>query len=175
MPNPVRCLLPAAAGVLVLLLAGCATTPPPIQPAFNLVVDPAYAGASIQVDLVGVNASEVARWRTKSVNDYFSPGDPFRATAERKSFLMGPDGEDAPVLAANDPIWQRWQRRDVSFIVVLADLPGYMEDREGAIDSRRLIVPLGGDRWDRARPSTITLEISPTGVSSIPAPVRGDS
>ena len=54
------------------LLTACETT---IQPTLKTNVSSLYEGATIEVDIVGINTSEYQIWKAKSVNDYFTSSD----------------------------------------------------------------------------------------------------
>lgn len=139
-----------------------------LQPRLDASIAPAYKGASIQVDLVGVNNSELAAWNAKPIDDYFSPGDVFRSASSKRTLDFADGKDDVKSLAANDPIWQAWKSKGVSHVVVMADLPGYTIPM-GGIDLRRQIIPLTGSSWDKSPPS-ITIQVGPTGIILVPAP-----
>lgn len=150
----------------IALLPACNTTI--LQPQVDAAIAPAYQGASIQVDLVGVNNSELAAWNAKPVDDYFTPGDIFRGAAAKRTLDFADGKEGGKSLAANDPIWQTWKAKGVSNIVVMADLPGYTIPM-GGVDLRRQIIPLSSDSWDKS-PPVITIQVGPTGIILVPAP-----
>ena len=148
----------------LLLLVGCETT---IQPTFNTSVSAIYEGATIEVDLVGINTSEYQIWKAKSVNDYFTSSDKFRDAASKKTLYFGENQKTSQTLSSSDPIWAEWTRKDCAYIVIIADLPGYVADEQ--VDRRRQLVPLNSKLWKGA-PSDITITISPTGIQLLPSP-----
>jgi len=126
--------------VAAALLAGCSKTVI-LQPNLNASIAPAYQGASIQVDLIGINSSELTTWRSKPIDDYFAPGDVFRRSATKATLHFGGDKPGSQSLPASDPVWQQWKAKATTHVVVLADLPGYNLPM-GGVDLRRQIIPL---------------------------------
>lgn len=154
------------AAMAVLLLAGCQTVI--LKPGFSASVASAYKGASIQVDLVGVNNSELAAWNAKPIDDYFSAGDMFRASSPKVTLNFGAGENDVQSLPVTHPIWQQWSAKGSTHIIVIADLPGYTIPM-GGVDLRRQSVPLSSDKWDKS-PPVISIQVTPTGIILIPAP-----
>ena len=154
------------AGILSLLVSGCGTKP--IRPDLSAQVAPVFAGASIQVDLIGVNNSELNVWKAVDIDDYFSAGNRIRQGASRKTLTFGGGLPESQTLSANDPIWNEWKSKQVSFVIVLADLPGYAS-REVGVDLRRQVIPLDSGFWDGV-PENISIQLTPTGIILVPAP-----
>ena len=130
------------------LLCGCSIFSA-ARPPYNITVQPgdSLKGSSVQVDLVGINYSELERWRTKSVGEYFKPGDPLRADAAKFSIT---NLEQGVVLWRTNSIWNNWLKAAApdQYIVVLADLPGrFPEGQAGSQDPRRQILPLTKKAW----------------------------
>jgi hypothetical protein len=151
----------------LILLPGCKSTQI-LQPRLDASIAPAYQGASIQVDLVGVNNSELATWNAKPIDDYFAAGDAFRASASKVTFQFGDSQPAVQSLPVTDKAWQQWKAKGASHVVVIADLPGYTLPM-GGVDLRRQIIPLQSDKWEKS-PPVITVEVSPTGILLVPAP-----
>lgn len=160
--------LGASLGMLF-LGSGCSTKP--IQPNLVSEVSSAYVGASIQVDLIGVNPSELGAWTGKSIDDYFSAGDRFRQGAVKRTLQFGGSNAGSQTLAAKDTIWAQWKAKSATHIIVLADLPGY-NSPEGGVDLRRQVIPLDSGVWDKVPPS-VMIQITPTGIILVPAPKVG--
>jgi hypothetical protein len=114
---------------------------------------------SIEVDLVGVNESELARWRTYPVGDYFSGRDQFRADADRYTMAFTDSNPGPQTLDRSNPIWQKWKDKQAVELFVLVNLPGVSGER--AEDPRRLMLPLSSDRWAG---DEITIEVQRSGV-----------
>ena len=151
---------------IILFISGCQTTI--LEPGFLANVAPACQGASIQVDLVGVNNSELAAWNAKPIDDYFSAGDMFRKSSPKITLEFGANGKSVQSLSPSHPIWQQWRAKGSTHVMVIADLPGYTLPM-GGIDLRRQTVPLSSDKWDKSPPE-ISIQITPTGIILIPAP-----
>ncbi len=139
-----------------------------LQPRLDASIAPAYKGASIQVDFVGVNNSELAAWNAKPIDDYFAPGDVFRDSADKKTLDFADGSVSVQTLQSTDPVWQRWKSKGASHVVVIADLPGYNIPM-GGIDLRRQTIPLSAGSWERS-PPVITVQVGPTGIILVPAP-----
>lgn len=150
----------------VVILAGCGVTI--LQPGFMTEVAPSYQGASIQVDLIGVNNSELAAWNAKPIDDYFAAGDMFRASAPKVTLNFGAGEDGMKSLPASHPIWKQWKSKNATNIMVIADLPGYTVPM-GGIDLRRQTVPLSSNQWAKSPPE-ISIQITPTGIILVPAP-----
>ncbi len=157
-------LIPAC--LLALFLSGCGVTI--LQPGFTTQVAPSYQGASIQVDLVGVNNSELPAWNAKPIDDYFAAGDMFRASAPKVTLNFGAGESDVKALSASNPIWKQWNSKNATHVMVIADLPGYTVPM-GGVDLRRQIIPLSSDKWAKSPPE-ISIQITPTGIILVPAP-----
>ena len=50
-------------------------------------------------------------------------------------------------LAVSDAQWDKWKSKGVSYVMVLADLPGALTARPGNQDARRQILPLDQCNW----------------------------
>lgn len=162
-----NCFKPLAL-LAVVILSGCHSVP-----TINIDVDPAYKNTSLQVDLVGVNSSEYKVWSTKSVNEYFTPGDNFRQSADKKTFNFGENLPSLQTLPKKDLIWDGWENNDISHIFVLVNLPGISDEQ---VDKRRQVIPLDPEAWKSSAlsldsvPSEIEVNVAPTGVRLVPSP-----
>lgn len=129
-------------------LSGCATAPKPSAYEVAVTVDPSLAGASLQVDLVGANElSDLPKWQTYSVTEYWQPGNAFRRDANKVTLAFGRGRPETQVLASTDPRWAEWLRTGALHLVIVADLPGPVSDQTGNADPRRLILPLDRAVW----------------------------
>lgn len=160
--------LPPLGGLLALLLlgiiAGCTSTPVARNFNVRIEVDAALAASSVQLDLVGANAiSDLPKWQTYSVSDYWQPGDPLRRDSDKAVLRFGPGKPTIQSFSGSDPIWNRWLRTGALYLVVLVDLPGIAADREGNADPRRLILPLDKAEWARGT-ETIELRVQESGI-----------
>ncbi|HRE08336.1 MAG TPA: hypothetical protein PKX00_22145 [Opitutaceae bacterium] len=149
-PLLVRLLLWTSPALLALGLGGCATPPKPSAYTIEVTLDPALAGTSLQVDVVGANElSDLPKWQTYSVTEYWQPGNAFRRDARKATLAFGRGRPDTQSLAVDDPKWAEWLRTGALHLVLIADLPGPVSDQTGNADPRRLILPLDRAAWDR--------------------------
>lgn len=140
-----------AALAAAFFFTGCTSVPKPRAYNLRLSVDPALAGTTVMVDLAGANEiSDLPKWQTYSVTDYWQPGNVFRRDAHKATMEFGRDHPTAQTLAANDPHWAEWLRTGALHLVIVADIPGVVSDQAGNADPRRLIVPLDKAVWGRA-------------------------
>ncbi len=156
---PTSLLLAAAT---VLTLAGCNTKPVPS--AFNLQfdLDPSLAGTSLELDLVGANpVSDLPKWQTYSVSDYWQPGNVMRHDADKAELTFGEGKGTTQTFSSADPSWDRWLNSGATNLIILVDLPGISSDKEGNADPRRLIVPLDIHKWAS---NTLVFRIQESGI-----------
>jgi hypothetical protein len=147
LPSPLR-FLSATLAVAVLGLVGCATAPQPRSYTVKVNLDPALAGSSLQVDLIGANpVSDLPKLQTYSVTSYWTPGDTLRRDSAKVTLAFGQGRPMTQMLDINDPIWQGWLKTGAQQLVVLVDLPGIEADKTGGTDPRRLILPLDAAQW----------------------------
>lgn len=123
---------------------------------------------SIEVDLIGVNEDGFNRLQGKNVDDYFSPGDVVRQdeirsqTVHRMAFTNENPG--AKRLAWGDPIWTRWRdQRNPSQLVIMSSMSLPPNAQTGAMDPRRLVIPLTTERWNDRQ--EINIVVRPSGLS----------
>ena len=144
-----------AGGIIVLLaavLAGCETCKPG-KPgatgryAIDVGLDESLKTSSVIVDLVGVNASTLPRYEAYDMGKYWKEGDVMRRDAD-KVVLNFVSGQSLNMsLAVSDAQWDKWKSKGVSYVMVLADLPGALTARPGNQDARRQILPLDQCNW----------------------------
>lgn len=147
---PYRTLLSFFALVAACFFASCSSAPKPKAYGIQVDLDPALAGSSLQVDLIGANPiSDLPKFETYSVSDYWKPGDALRRDAAKVTLAFGQGRPTSQTLSATDPAWQRWLQTGAQHLVVLVDLPGISADRAGNADPRRLILPLDAARWGK--------------------------
>ena len=102
---------------------------------------------SVDVHLVGVRRAELAKYKSMSVNEYWSPSGLSRQTvAARKEWFLGP-GATTKTVSRNDPVWKQWNVKLRPYLVVLADLRGVSDREGGGDDPRRVVLPLDKKRW----------------------------
>ncbi|MEM9066108.1 MAG: hypothetical protein AAGB51_11530 [Planctomycetota bacterium] len=126
------------------------------------MVDPeSGAVSSLEVDLVGVNETESARWTSYPLSQYFSGADQLRNDASKVTLAFTTDESGTKILARNDEIWEDWRGRNADQLFVLVNLLGVDQDLPGDQDPRRLILPLSKNRWSG---NTLEIEIRPSRV-----------
>jgi hypothetical protein len=163
-------LLAAVSASGLLLGAGCSSCKvggkpgDPLNYAITVTPGPSLTDKSAQVDIVGLNPSEMPKWQGYSLKKYFAPGDPLRKDAVKVTAEFTPDQQKVFKLAQNDPIWERWKKAGVQQLVVLADLPGTFEEgKSGSQDPRRQIIPLCECYWPK-KTAELNLEVLASGV-----------
>lgn len=151
-------------GVLSFVLMftlGCNHTPTMGKYTYRVTLDSALRDKntnmmpSIEVDFVGVNESEIARWQSQDIDDYFTPGNLRRENADRYTMPFTNDQSSARTLSAGSDIWKSWAGAKNMFI--FASIP--LRNSNYDVDPRRLVLPLDRARWGRGM--TIELLIKP--------------
>lgn len=156
-------------GVLSLVLMatmGCSRTPQMGRYTYRVTLDSALRNSntkmmpSIEVDFVGVNESESARWTGQNIDDYFTPGNSLRMNADRHTMPFTNDRSAPKTLSSGDANWNSWQGAGAKHMIILASIP--LASSQFAVDPRRLVLPLDQARWGRGM--TIELLIKPSGI-----------
>lgn len=150
-------------------LGGCGSKP--VMGQWDLVIAPDASlndGGrlpQVEVDVVGVKPAELDNWRSKSIDEYFSGNDQFRANSrEYARTLTFSASDSAPkTISIKDPLWATWKARGTMNLVVLASArtikPG------SGIDGRRLVIPLD-KRAFKGSVQQIDIQIKSSGVQS---------
>lgn len=133
-----------AAGTL--LAGGCGGGSVPNSMNISLSDSMRASGKTVDIDVVGVNESDLGQWQSYSVDRYFAGNDPLRtAAADRKKTLVFSRESNAPQkIEKTDAIWKRW-RDSASALVVMAQIPGALPS--GGADARRQVLTLEKGRW----------------------------
>ncbi|MGK0309533.1 MAG: hypothetical protein ACJAT5_000079 [Lentimonas sp.] len=133
---------------VLLALAGCDA------PNVEIIISPEYQSATIQIDFVKVQRSEVPIWMGMSVDDYFSPGSQFRDFAKQRGdiytvYYNVPGKAFQGTIPSDDSVWENFEYErgsEQSFdVIILADLPGAYGGLP--VDIRRKIIPLEKKSW----------------------------
>ncbi len=116
---------------------------------YNVIVrrDSKLGNATVTVDLVGVNQSEHDQYYQYSMRKYWSPGDWKRQDADKHVIAFEQRSGSREVFSKTHAKWQEWKKKRATYMFVLADLSGIVEDQPGDADPRRQIVPLDKSRW----------------------------
>ena len=114
-------------------------------------LDPDLRGKTVSVDLVGVSGTEETRWTSKSLDEYWTPGDTWRARAIRRGIIhemrFGQGYATTQTLGPGNPIWETWNDNGAASLVLLADVPGFRMGARSGGDARRAVIPIDADRW----------------------------
>lgn len=138
----------------VLAAAGCASSPRYGKYDLNVTLDdslrqPNKQLPTMDVDLVAVGEFRRSEWTDKSIDEYFSPRDQFRAQ-EREAYSIHTmsfrgNGPATQTLSRKDLVWNKWRGRPELFII--ADLRGVTDRDDQKGTQRRLVLPLDTSRW----------------------------
>ncbi len=157
--------------VMSLLLTAC-STPTYIEGYnYSINLDSSFSDATIELNVVGLNASEKLRYENMSISEYWNPGNPIRQSAIPQKLTFQFPSKTSAFLSDKNFIWSSWFKRDAEYIVFIADIPGVYSDKAGNADPRRLILPLDKRLWGEKLENvpTITIEVGPNGIISIPS------
>jgi hypothetical protein len=128
---------------------------------------------AVNVDLVGVTPSELARYTDYSMTKYWqqdAQGAPDNQRAGATKFAMTFTGpRDTQLLPNNDPIWEAWNKQGARYLFVMSSYPRTSTDQPGEKDTRRTIIPLDCARWDR-NTEKLDVEIGKDGVKLLTQP-----
>lgn len=138
------------------LLAGCSATR---INTVNLQGSGSVSAASVQVDVVGLNANSQTL-KALPVSQYWRGG-AAQYKADTKSFRFGPNSPQTYTIAPTDPIWKHWSDIGATEVMVIADLPGVFNDAPGDADPRRKVIPLAAKG---SKVTTATVVVDKTGL-----------
>ena len=148
------CLPTLVVAVGLSLLTGCSSHLDTV----NLQGSASVAAASVQVDVVGLNAGNQTL-KALPVPQYWR-GANAQYKADAKSFRFGPNSPQTYTIAASDPIWKHWSDTGVTEVMVIADLPGVFSDLPGDADQRRKIIPI----TSKSKTNSATIVVDKTGL-----------
>lgn len=106
---------------------------------------------SMEIDIVGASDAEKATLGQLSVEDYFSPGKPFRNNFEHHTIKFSNQDTEKKVLSRKDPIFKSFQKRGVKELYLFVNLPPVQESeqpkddkekKEEVKDLRKIVVPV---------------------------------
>ena len=136
----------------------------------------------IQVDVVAINPNDHARWQAYSMTNYWGANDAMRKSVNVYTMTLDGNKNFSQTLSSSDDHWAKWldraNEKDPPKLYVLAQIPrtwvAEKDDKEGNLDPRRQILPLGSCRWDKDQgsPPNVHLTIKPTGISTDTQPKR---
>ena len=163
-------LMPGLLLVLALLGTGCC----PGYKAYNVIVtlsdDLAQqeVAQTVQVDVIGVNASDYVQLKNASLNQYWIDvtKPEFAKVWPRKVLTFGGGREQR--VDKNDPIWNDW-KKDGRYVFVLSNTPARATDQPGDADPRRKIFPLDACQWPGGT-DDIRLKVTSGGLRTLTPP-----
>jgi hypothetical protein len=127
---------------LLLVGATCAPKTPRLKPKkFDLLfrIDPALAGASVQVDIIGASTrSYLPSLESIQLSQYWSPGNPLRRDVPKATIVFGRGSPSEQTFSATDQKWTSWLGAGAEVLVLMLDAPGIQD---------RLSVPLDQREW----------------------------
>ena len=128
---------------------------------------------TVQVDVVGLTDSERKQWDDMSLSSYWMPGSERRASATARTIRIrfGAENTDPVRIPADADVWDAWRKHGATWLYVVANLPGGMNDKPGAEDPRRLAISLTSKEW--ADDAPLEIEVRRDAVVFV-APRRGD-
>jgi hypothetical protein len=164
-----RMILGLLAAAVTGLAGGCSS---PGQYRLDVTMDSSLNDAagrmrSVEVDLVGVNSSQLAQYTSYSMTKFWTEGDALRENAVKKVLAFGPDLPTWQRFEIDDPIWGKWKQDHDQYLFVMVFLPGIFTDAEGERDARRAILPLAKNRWDG---KSISIQVQSSGIKVVPPP-----
>jgi len=119
------------------------------------------ARRTVSVDIIGVTEVESYQWKRKPIDHYWTPRDPLRAKAEAEGIIremeFKADSDLTEVHDRDDLPWDKWEEKRVTFLIVIADIPGVEDD-----NYRRLVLDrkeIGG--------KTIRIQVTKDGLEQV--------
>ena len=169
--TPIRIVgIAIAALVSMVLLTGCGSTPRATNLQVNMTLNEQLAQSgrvpSIEVDVIGLNQSQLETFRTVSLSEYFLSS--LRRDTNKKTFYFASGNTEPKTLARTDGVWKEWiDGQGAMYLAVLADIPGVTQDLPGEADPRRLILPLDRSRWSGTR---VDIRVDGSGLTLLTPP-----
>ena len=143
---------------------------------YNIKIVSGVGDRTVEVHLVGVNATDFAKWNEYKMTTYWRHDDPMNSgsVAIREQVKFGQNLDVSQLLEKNRPIWKTWKKQQCWHLFILANLPGYFakDDRDGDADPRRLVLPLGTKRWSFPHKwkTPIEIRVEPGGIRCLTPP-----
>lgn len=179
--QPCRICVAAMIAMLGICFAGCA--PKPFSGTVNIAPTAKFKEQTgllptIELDVIGVNAIELQRWKSYPVDNYWTPGNSFRGNASRASYLMTTSNPGPFQVGSWTSQRNTWMKAGATSLVLIANLPGAWRSRpptakgppppgvhwyEGKDDPRRLIVPWTQGAYGMFT-NTVDIDMSPDGL-----------
>ena len=148
------------------LLSPCKSGKPGKPQAYNLHIklQTNLANASVVVDVIPANQYNLEKLRNYSVTKYWRANDPMRQETPKTTFNFANTDKLEQTLAVTNAVWKEWVGSGVQYLVILADLPGLVDEgKTGNQDPRRQILPIGKCYWPGGT-KDLNVEVQRSGV-----------
>ncbi|MCH2135260.1 MAG: hypothetical protein MK101_01610 [Phycisphaerales bacterium] len=177
--------------VLTFIMTGCGPTPfggtINITPSTGFK-EPTGLLPTIELDVIGVNAIEQQRWKAYPIDNYWTPGNSFRANAPRATYLMTTSTPGPFQVGSWTAQRSAWKSGGATSLVLIANLPGAWRPRpptergppppgvhyyEAKDDPRRLIIPWTQEAYGMFT-NTVQVDMTPNGLRLVtPVNMKG--
>lgn len=161
-----KVLLACVLGTATLAQVGCGTSYGPYTVEVALagdLVDGGKVRRNVEVDVLAVPATQES-WPGVTVDNYFvrEGKERLNSNAYTMRFESGSPTTSQQLSASAQP-WKNWDKRPSLVILASLEAPA-----SGAtVDPRRLVLPLGSDRWDG---KVIKVNVTSTGLTPVNGP-----
>lgn len=156
-----------AAAAAALMSAGCASMAR-LEVVVQLDVEQIKETGTVptvEVNLVGINDSELPQWQGYSVDQYWAADDRLRRGADKFVLRFGETTNIRQVLRRDGAVWDTWAEKTALHLFVIADIPG-VTGKPGN-DGRLLVLPLAPEAWSGNR---VTITVKAGGMTCTPSP-----
>ena len=124
--------------VLAFLAVGCGPKMDPYK--VTLTANDSIKDSSVAVHVIGINKNDFPLWDSYSMSKYWSPADTLHKNpAVATTILFDAKNLRTQAIAIDDAHWKMWRDYGATHLFILANLPGFKEDRPGNADARRQI------------------------------------
>lgn len=159
-----------ALAAMALLASGCGSSPRATKLQVNMTLNEQLAQSgrvpSIEVDVIGLNESQLSTFRSVGLSEYFLST--LRRDTNKKTYYFASGNTEPKTLSRTDDAWSEWiDDQGAMYLAVLADIPGVTQDMPGEADPRRLILPLDRSRWSGTR---VDIRVDRSGLTLLTPP-----
>lgn len=168
-PKLRRSLAAGSAALAAALIAGCSSPAFEVGVSLSPELRTLYGIVpTVEADFAGITPSEIERVRSVSVDEWFAPGNPLRASLSPKTLRFSEDRPLAQSISEDDPVWELWEKRGVTDLAVFVNLPMTPSAKGG--DPRKLIEHIRAEGWMEREGGEIWIEIGPGGAVKLAGP-----
>jgi hypothetical protein len=157
----------AAAAAAALLSSGCASMAR-LEVVVQLDVEQIKETGTVptvEVNLIGINDSELPQWQGYSIDQYWTADDKLRRGADKVVLKFGETSRIIQTLKRDGAVWDTWEEKTARHLFVIADIPGV--SGKGGSDGRLLVLPLDPKAWSVDK---VTITVKAGGITCTPAP-----